>query len=268
MPDWTFRLLRVLGWLTLGFLTSLAVAWGACIAHANGGWRRTVFSEGRSAQRFCGADSKGKPDRFGQSGDRAWAGPYFELFADLIARTGTASRAGPETDSFQIIEFGNRGWGVRTTQIGCTLLTESGWMPGGFDLEFLRIDAGWPMPAWSTAMEISGNSGSAFALGGPSVPMETRVLGDAGTLFRKNTRRNLASDVWPTASGVPLPFFPLWLGAAINTLTCTGLWLGASTALRGLRGLARRRRGLCPRCGYASKGLPTCPECGAAGRVW
>ncbi len=58
----------------------------------------------------------------------------------------------------------------------------------------------------------------------------------------------------------------LWLGFAINTLFYAAiLWLlilGPFT----LRRLIRRRRGLCPACGYDMKHAEHdqgCPECGA-----
>lgn len=274
MPDWSFRLLRVLGWLAAGFLTSLAIAWGACIVHGKTGWRRAAFHEGRSAQRFCGPNAGGRPDRFGSGGDAVWAGPYFDRFTRLGDRTSTASAAGFTPDSMQIAEYGNLGWGVRTTQVGCYYLADPGRMdpeapwtgdwtqiPPGFDLEVLEIEAGWPMAGWSTLMELSGNPSRYSA----SAPMDTRTIGDAGTLFRKTGRRNLASDVWPTPSGIPLPFLPRWPGAAVNTLVFTGAWFTGPAVLRTLRGALRRRRGLCPRCGYPAAGLAACPECGRPG---
>lgn len=272
MPDWTFRLLRILGWLAAGFLTSLAVAWGACIVHGKTGWRRAVFSEGRSAQHFWGPETKGRPDRFGRGGNAVWASPYFTLFDELSTRTATPSLIGFYPDSCQLVEYGNRGWGVRTTQVGCYLLDkpyvvsggseENFQMPSGFDLEFLRIDAGWPAPAWSTTMELWGNPARGSGFGTTSAPMDILPFGDAGMLFRKTPKRNLDHDVWPTPSGVPLPFLPQWPGAATNTVVFTGIWFGLYVTFLTGRGVLRRRRGCCPRCGYAANGLTTCPECG------
>jgi hypothetical protein len=65
-----------------------------------------------------------------------------------------------------------------------------------------------------------------------------------------------------------LPFFPIWPGFAINTLTYAVLWCVALSLAR-LRLTARSRRGQCRTCGYDLAGLPTdrCPECGAATRA-
>lgn len=67
-----------------------------------------------------------------------------------------------------------------------------------------------------------------------------------------------------------LPLRPLAAGLAINTLAWGGaLWLLLSGA-RLTRRAWRRRRGMCPTCGYPKPNDPapgpvTCPECGA---VW
>ncbi len=67
-----------------------------------------------------------------------------------------------------------------------------------------------------------------------------------------------------------LPLRPIWPGFAINTVFYTAiLWLlfAAPFALRRWR---RRKRGLCPACGYDLRGRPpnsgsqACPECGKA----
>ena len=70
------------------------------------------------------------------------------------------------------------------------------------------------------------------------------------------------SDVWAGHSAVPLR--PTWPGIVVNTLFyAAALWL----LIRGpfaLRHLIRRRRGLCPACGYPIGESAVCSECGKA----
>jgi len=72
---------------------------------------------------------------------------------------------------------------------------------------------------------------------------------------------------WPSVTRV-IPFRPHWPGLALNTLLFAALWWStihlAGRAFRGTDPRARRRRGLCPRCGYDLKFhmIAGCPECG------
>jgi hypothetical protein len=62
----------------------------------------------------------------------------------------------------------------------------------------------------------------------------------------------------------PLPYIPLWTGFAFNTVFYAAiLWLLIPGPF-ALRRLVRRRRGLCPACGYDLKHAEheSCPECG------
>ena len=57
-----------------------------------------------------------------------------------------------------------------------------------------------------------------------------------------------------------LPFRPIWSGFGVNTVFYAAiLWLPFA-----LRRLIRRRRGLCPACGYPMGESATCTECGKA----
>ncbi len=59
-----------------------------------------------------------------------------------------------------------------------------------------------------------------------------------------------------------LPLFPIWPGFAINTLFYAAiLWLLLAAPF-ALRRRLRRRRGLCPACGYRVGESPVCTECG------
>ena len=63
-----------------------------------------------------------------------------------------------------------------------------------------------------------------------------------------------------------LAYLPIWPGFAINTLFYAGIvWLLIPGPF-ALRRLIRRRRGLCPACGYDIRHgeHEACPECGLA----
>jgi hypothetical protein len=64
---------------------------------------------------------------------------------------------------------------------------------------------------------------------------------------------------------IVLPLIPMWAGLAADTAIYGGGLELAWLASLGVRRTIRRRRGLCPRCGYALAGLSApvvCPECG------
>ena len=65
-------------------------------------------------------------------------------------------------------------------------------------------------------------------------------------------------DAFPRA----IPLRPIWLGFAVNTLFYAAvLWLLIPGPF-ALRRFIRRRRGLCPGCGYPAGGSEVCSECG------
>ena len=84
---------------------------------------------------------------------------------------------------------------------------------------------------------------------------EYRSYGGVGSIAG-----GLKLDGWPRA----LPLRPVWPGFAINTLFYAAiLWLIIPGPFV-LRRLIRRRRGLCPACGYDLRHAEheACPECG------
>lgn len=63
-----------------------------------------------------------------------------------------------------------------------------------------------------------------------------------------------------------LAYRPLWPGLAANSVVFGAGWWVVISTTGYFRRVARRRRGLCPACGYSLTGLATgtrCPECGA-----
>ncbi len=108
--------------------------------------------------------------------------------------------------------------------------------------------AGWPMPCLASRS-------SATTTGARSASWSMRI--------------------WPataTGSAVPrdpdkgaVPLRPLPLGLAANTLLFAAPPFIVLAAIPAGRRALRRRRGLCPVCGYAVGGLDRCPECGTDG---
>ncbi len=64
----------------------------------------------------------------------------------------------------------------------------------------------------------------------------------------------------------PLPLRPIWPGFAINTLFYAAILWPLILGPFALRRLIRRRRGLCPACGYDLRHAvhEACPECGVS----
>lgn len=111
------------------------------------------------------------------------------------------------------------------------------------------VRAGWPMKAlvgWKGSIK-EGTTGKTFAQHAiSSIP-----------LIRADHRPRERIDI---------PFAPLWPGFIANTLIYAALWWLLFTGLVSARSARRTRRGLCTRCAYDLRGVPSgvCPECGEA----
>ena len=98
---------------------------------------------------------------------------------------------------------------------------------------------GWPLPAAYWRHDADGT---------PTGGAQLRLPGD---------------DPWGKGDRF-LPTLPIWRGLILNTVLYAGAWWLLFAVPRHLRRVGRRRRGVCPTCGYAIADLPRCPECGWA----
>lgn len=105
---------------------------------------------------------------------------------------------------------------------------------------------------------------------GTPIPVYTSHVG-YGWPFRSvrgTMHVNAMSGYWvvpgfvPLIGGGVLPSIPIWPGVLANTLVYSTLWLAGVLSLMRLKTAVRRRRGLCPACGYDLTGTTSCPECG------
>lgn len=120
----------------------------------------------------------------------------------------------------------------------------------GRDQAILIEDAGWPLHALrSTRFEMyegspRNGSGTAFVSVRVGIVRSRFVAGAQGDFIEY------------------FPVDPLWAGFIVNCLFYTAVvWAALSGPLLIKRWL-RRRRGLCPACGYPVGASPVCTECG------
>ncbi len=109
--------------------------------------------------------------------------------------------------------------------------------------KFIQIvRAGWPMPCLRGATKGIGGSRSWEGVVEPP-----RVVSQMGVKPQRL-----------------LPLYPQWGGLAVNTAFYSAIFWLAVPGPKLLRRLMRRRRGLCPMCGYdlAHHHHEICPECG------
>jgi hypothetical protein len=90
-----------------------------------------------------------------------------------------------------------------------------------------------------------------------------------GNVIPNHSTLALEQIDWWHDAGLPpwILLKPLWPGALVDTIlfAAAGLTVFCSSraSLRAFSGSDRRRRGLCPSCGYDIRELPMCPECGS-----
>jgi len=127
-----------------------------------------------------------------------------------------------------------RGFGRRRLHLSSAVISGRIPMPADFLIE----DAGWP------ALAFEGYSTPVWT--GSAYTFETHALIDL------------------QAIRASMPFQPMWPGFALNTLIYATMWFGLFIGATAGRRAIRRKRGLCPLCGYDLRGDPGrgCPECG------
>lgn len=128
-----------------------------------------------------------------------------------------------------------------------------------FETDFERthtvwiIESGWPMRSLRQWMKL-------WAVGDATPPRDFEL-----TLHYsiETTALNAWIDRYIHVSGSwPLPWMPMVLGFATNTLFYGAVLFVPLFGVGVLKRRRRMKRGLCVRCAYDITGLSVCPECG------
>lgn len=118
---------------------------------------------------------------------------------------------------------------------------------------------------WSHAY-VMASGWPRLAVRGQRMELASSGLGhDEGVLTHRLWQPTDGTVMWSAIPGrFTVPLIPIWGGLLTNSLLVAPLVASAYAAwlaALGWRERFRRRRGLCPRCGYACGGTK-CPECG------
>lgn len=133
------------------------------------------------------------------------------------------------------------------------------------EFRVVEMAVGWPMPS----------------MYGRAWYRQGKIADPAHGFLWEGARYDWAAPIshfgYNPALGLPIPQFddpflplrPIFFGTIANTglfaLCTAGCWIVIKNILALIarsRSLYRRRRGLCPACGYRLDGLAKCPECG------
>ncbi len=237
-------LMLVLALIVGGAIVNVAVAWGcAWFLPIYFGQPRFSPLSGQVAHRKLTAEPKEN------LGPTHWALLEHRRFGSEQVVVLAIARPFPSTGSFDDLL-------PRVADFNAALATrEAAVVPNKVGHGFFVWDArGWPMrgvacqwPWWQHADWPSPPVSGGISFGSPTKPQP-----------------------WPFGAFElrALPYAPLWPGFAINTVFyAVILWL-LFAAPFALRRRLRRKRGLCPACGYDLRGRggnsPVCPECGKA----
>ncbi len=115
--------------------------------------------------------------------------------------------------------------------------------------------AGWPARALEGRESIPPSGDPSYRWG---MPIPDKVI-----LLVLEYRRGPRKPIVNTVTGV-LPMRPVWRGFLLNTAFYALAFILPAGMWWSLRRFLRRRRGLCPACGYdlGHAQQDTCPECG------
>ncbi len=172
------------------------------------------------------------------------------------------------------------GFGMTETGLGWTIVSRWTYVPrrtydaqGQRDVCVLSLLYGWPRRSLSvhtlSAHTLHRRAPRAtFLVHAVASPWRERCTECGAALVDPSicTSCNAANVLRIGAGHWPLPVGPLWPGFAVNTLFYAAiLWLIIPGPF-ALRRFIRRRRGLCPACGYDLRHgeHKACPECGLA----
>ena len=220
------RLCLILLFLLLGAIINVAVAWGCVIllADQTDNWGLIRVGVAQLAN------------------DDAWT----VLRVDRQGYFRIESRAGFKVDSW------DERWLEPTSLIeSWSRVPDPNELPGTMR-KWQEFAAGWPcVSLWSRLNELDR-----FDL--------QRQPGFPRSVLSARSDRGWLVD-WPILpQRYILPTGPLWTGIVINTVFYAVLLWGLAIGPGRIRGLIRRRRGLCERCAYDLRGADhaACPECG------
>ncbi len=171
---------------------------------------------------------------------------------------------------------------------GCAVWSPVDITPGSSESELVKwpgpVPEGWPPLDWwqresgfgvdidylaAVDMSIGAYAKAIYDRGWPYRSLRAEWKGVLTSTVNVGEWRGGLNLPWRRPGDeLPLPLKPLWPGFAINTIFYAAiLWLLIPGPC-ALRRLVRRRRGLCPACGYdlGHAEHDTCPECGVAYR--
>lgn len=210
----------------LGVATTVAVAWGL---GAWGDWRG-----GEAVTSYL------HPASADESNIRVWQ----------VSRAGAVRRV--------VVTFGEPEWNE-----GLSYIPEEAW----YDLRIgpdARFDVSWGR--LREAVDMPGNRVSSVedARGWPLLALRCWFVPRRPEPAKVRGGIPLDADVNAESPMRILPYLPMWGGLVANSAIYASAWLVLLVLPGSIRALLRRRRGLCPRCGYDLGGTPgaVCPECG------
>ncbi len=221
--------------LALGVLTTVAAAWSCAVFVPVNGLARTPAARMRSA---AGAEGEGYITvvRWDNTGSA-----FFDVYVAPADQQPSKEEWGERKPDHLVPSSLKRAAIPWTTG-------EAPW-PAKDDNDVRAIDArGWPLLClWSEYRTATDDKFQVIAVPRGAITIPRNRVNKGG---------------WMKPYDLTLPFRPIWIGFAGNTVLFSGAWGVLFLAPFLLRASSRRRRGLCVECGYDMSGVNECPECG------